>query len=89
MTGSLVIDDIECDKVSSCPDGHTCCKTSTGEWACCPLPEVRAVCCPDLKHCCPAGFSCDPTTGECTQTNLLTWDPLLQNRRRDFRRPGL
>uniref|UniRef100_A0A3B4APR3 Granulins domain-containing protein n=1 Tax=Periophthalmus magnuspinnatus TaxID=409849 RepID=A0A3B4APR3_9GOBI len=108
------VTDVKCDDKSSCASGTTCCKLPTGDWGCCPLVKQavccedhehccpqsytcnmqtgtceKAVCCPDLKHCCPAGFSCDPTTGECTQTNLLTWDPLLQNRRRDFRRPGL
>ncbi|RXM99603.1 Granulin [Acipenser ruthenus] len=31
----------KCDDQYSCPDGSTCCKLSTGDWACCPLPHVR------------------------------------------------
>ncbi|CAL1600106.1 unnamed protein product [Knipowitschia caucasica] len=77
-----------CDSSSPvrCPKRDTCCRTSATEWACCPSPG--AVCCPDLKHCCPAGFSCDLTTGECLQNKLPPWDIFHQNRR-DFGRPGL
>ena len=25
---------------ASCPDGNTCCKLSSGEYGCCPLPNV-------------------------------------------------
>uniref|UniRef100_A0A8C6SQE1 Granulin b n=1 Tax=Neogobius melanostomus TaxID=47308 RepID=A0A8C6SQE1_9GOBI len=80
--------DVPCDSTGDvhCPKWDTCCRTSTTEWACCPSPG--AVCCPDLKHCCPAGFSCDLTMGACVQENQLTWDSLLQHKR-DFGRPGL
>ncbi|XP_020773799.1 granulin b isoform X2 [Boleophthalmus pectinirostris] len=80
---------VPCDSSGSvrCSKQDTCCQTSDTEWACCPSPG--AVCCPDRKHCCPAGFSCDLTSGECLQTNQLTWDALLHNRRRDFGRPEL
>ena len=44
------------DGVSQCPDGATCCKLSSGEWGCCPLPN--AVCCSDGVHCCPEGYTC-------------------------------
>ncbi len=33
--------DVTCDSTHNCPDGTTCCKTKTEEWACCPLPEVN------------------------------------------------
>jgi hypothetical protein len=46
-----------CADGSQCPDGNTCCKLSSGEWGCCPLP--KAVCCSDGLHCCPDGYTCD------------------------------
>lgn len=30
----------KCDESSSCPGESTCCKTTSGAWACCPLPQV-------------------------------------------------
>ena len=48
---------VECpDGVSECPDGNTCCKLSSGQYGCCPLPD--AVCCSDHVHCCPNGYTC-------------------------------
>ena len=41
---------------SECPDGNTCCKLTSGEYGCCPLPN--AVCCTDGEHCCPSGYTC-------------------------------
>uniref|UniRef100_A0A672L5X6 Granulins domain-containing protein n=1 Tax=Sinocyclocheilus grahami TaxID=75366 RepID=A0A672L5X6_SINGR len=29
----------KCDETSSCPDGSTCCRLSSGKWGCCPLPQ--------------------------------------------------
>ncbi|XP_029505942.1 progranulin-like [Oncorhynchus nerka] len=49
--------DVTCDPTHVCPDNTTCCKTASGGWACCPLPE--AVCCEDHEHCCPHGTTCD------------------------------
>ncbi|CAI8005802.1 Progranulin, partial [Geodia barretti] len=43
------------DGQSQCPDGNTCCKLSSGQWGCCPLPN--AVCCSDGEHCCPTATS--------------------------------
>ena len=37
----LPIETDKCDKSTSCPGKSTCCRTVTGEWACCPLPQVR------------------------------------------------
>ncbi|KAK2148804.1 hypothetical protein NP493_3123g00000 [Ridgeia piscesae] len=51
------------DQQHECPDMNTCCRLSSGEWGCCPLP--KAVCCSDGKHCCPNGYKCDPTTAMC------------------------
>ncbi|KAM7436775.1 hypothetical protein ABFA07_013503 [Porites harrisoni] len=55
---------------SECPDGSTCCKLSSGEWGCCPLPE--AVCCSDGVHCCPNGYTCDVAEGTCTKGDKTT-----------------
>uniref|UniRef100_A0A3P8YUI5 Granulins domain-containing protein n=1 Tax=Esox lucius TaxID=8010 RepID=A0A3P8YUI5_ESOLU len=55
--------DVPCDPSHKCPDNTTCCKTETGDWACCPLPE--AVCCEDHVHCCPHDTTCDPATLMC------------------------
>ncbi|KAM6993893.1 progranulin isoform 2-T2 [Passerculus sandwichensis] len=57
--------DIKCDERTSCPDGNTCCRLSSGAWGCCPLEQ--AVCCPDHVHCCPQGYTCDPEGGSCLQ----------------------
>ncbi|KAI3359510.1 hypothetical protein L3Q82_013913 [Scortum barcoo] len=59
----VLVGDVACDSTHSCPDGSTCCKTKTDEWACCPLPQ--AVCCDDHEHCCPAGTTCDPAGLSC------------------------
>ena len=50
---------------SQCPDGNTCCKLSSGQYGCCPLPN--AVCCSDMLHCCPNGYTCDVSAGTCTK----------------------
>ncbi|NWI46709.1 GRN protein, partial [Picathartes gymnocephalus] len=57
--------DVRCDEATSCPDGNTCCRLSSGAWGCCPLEQ--AVCCPDHVHCCPQGYTCDPEGGSCLQ----------------------
>ncbi|XP_058859197.1 progranulin-like isoform X4 [Acipenser ruthenus] len=62
----------KCDDQTSCPDGSTCCKLSTGDWACCPLP--RAVCCDDHEHCCPKGYECDVEQQTCVKQGLsIPW----------------
>ena len=62
------VDSVVCpDGASECPDGNTCCKLSSGEWGCCPLPQ--AVCCSDGVHCCPNGYTCDVSAGTCSQGN--------------------
>ena len=62
------------DGQSECPDGSTCCKLSSGQWGCCPLP--KAVCCSDGVHCCPNGYTCDPSAGTCNKG--ITTVPMLQ-----------
>ncbi|XP_042370150.1 progranulin-like, partial [Plectropomus leopardus] len=62
--------DVQCDEQTSCPDGNTCCRTSATSWGCCPAPN--AVCCSDMMHCCPAGYTCT-STGGCIQNSRLHW----------------
>ncbi|XP_074973403.1 LOW QUALITY PROTEIN: progranulin [Phalacrocorax aristotelis] len=57
--------DVKCDERTSCPEGNTCCRLSSGAWGCCPMEE--AVCCPDHVHCCPQGYTCDPESSSCLQ----------------------
>ena len=60
------------DGQSECPDGNTCCKLSSGEYGCCPLPQ--AVCCSDHLHCCPNGYKCDTSAGTCIKQNeIMSW----------------
>ncbi|XP_039644440.1 granulin b isoform X3 [Perca fluviatilis] len=88
LTEPGAVTDVKCDDKSSCAAGTTCCKLQTGEWGCCPL--VKAVCCSDSKHCCPAGYSCDLKAGGCSLHPQLTWDTLIgENRKKDFVRHGL
>jgi hypothetical protein len=60
---------IMCADGSQCPDGNTCCKLSSGEWGCCPLPN--AVCCSDGEHCCPQGYTCDVSAGTCIKQDQI------------------
>ena len=61
-----IVDTVMCpDGESQCPDDNTCCKLSSGQWGCCPLP--KAVCCSDGEHCCPNGYTCDVALGTCTK----------------------
>ncbi|XP_047428795.1 granulin a isoform X2 [Mugil cephalus] len=61
--------DVPCDDKTSCKDGETCCRTSATTWGCCPLPN--AVCCSDMQHCCPAGYTCSGAS--CTKNTGLGW----------------
>ncbi|TKS89394.1 Granulins Proepithelin [Collichthys lucidus] len=61
----LLTDNSKCDKSTSCPGKSTCCKTASGGWACCPLPQ--AVCCDDHVHCCPHGSVCNLEAESCDQ----------------------
>ncbi|XP_076460916.1 progranulin-like isoform X2 [Babylonia areolata] len=63
---------VKCDATHDCPTGSTCCMTSSGQWGCCPLP--KAVCCADHLHCCPNGFKCHTSTGQCEKGSVtLPW----------------
>jgi hypothetical protein len=55
-----------CPDGSSCSSSQTCCKTSSGEYSCCPY--AGAQCCRDGLHCCPSGYTCDLSAGKCTRT---------------------
>ncbi|XP_040917806.1 granulin a isoform X2 [Toxotes jaculatrix] len=61
---------IQCDEHVSCTDEETCCRMSATTWGCCPSPN--AVCCSDMKHCCPSGYTCTEG-GSCTQNTGLQW----------------
>ena len=50
----------ECLDGRKCPNKKTCCLFEFGS-ACCPFEN--GVCCPDLRHCCPNGFSCNERGG--------------------------
>ncbi|XP_044037305.1 granulin a isoform X4 [Siniperca chuatsi] len=64
------VGNVTCDSTFSCPDGTTCCKKTTGDWGCCPLPQ--AVCCDDHEHCCPTGTTCDLATLSCQSSSGST-----------------
>ncbi|XP_072028842.1 uncharacterized protein [Amphiura filiformis] len=66
MLESAVTDVVCPGGTTSCPDGNTCCKLTSGQYGCCPLPN--AVCCSDGQHCCPSGYTCDPTAGTCRES---------------------
>ncbi|XP_069111438.1 LOW QUALITY PROTEIN: extracellular matrix protein A-like [Argopecten irradians] len=53
---------------SECPDNNTCCKLSNGRYGCCPYPD--AICCSDMRHCCPSGYTCDLVGGHCKKGHL-------------------
>ncbi|XP_076609487.1 granulin a [Chaetodon auriga] len=74
--------DVPCDEHTSCADGQTCCRTSATAWGCCPYAD--AVCCSDMRHCCPAGYTCT-AGGDCTQNSSLqwhSWHVFLANKKR-------
>ena len=58
----LEFGDIVCpDKKTVCLRGTSCCRDKDKTFSCCPI--VKAVCCPDLIHCCPDGWRCDTEQG--------------------------
>ncbi|XP_068161301.1 granulin b [Antennarius striatus] len=68
------ISNSKCDKSTSCPGKSTCCKSASGQWACCPLPQ--AVCCDDHIHCCEHGTVCNLESETCDDPSGLR--PSLQ-----------
>uniref|UniRef100_UPI003AAD5DEB granulin b n=1 Tax=Centroberyx gerrardi TaxID=166262 RepID=UPI003AAD5DEB len=65
---------VPCNDSVACAEGNTCCKSSQGEWACCPLP--KAVCCEDHLHCCPHGTICNLAASTCDDPSgnaMMPW----------------
>ena len=60
-----MVEYVQCDSTHYCPDGNTCCRLSSGQWGCCPVPNAE--CCNDHVHCCPSGYTCQTGTGECVR----------------------
>ncbi|XP_013865749.1 granulin a [Austrofundulus limnaeus] len=63
--------DILCDDQSKCKYNETCCRTSPTTWGCCPSPN--AVCCSDMKRCCPSNYSCSDG-GACVRNTGPSWN---------------
>jgi len=49
----------------TCPNTETCCILGES-YGCCPY--LNAACCSDQTHCCPNGYTCDLTKGECVNS---------------------
>lgn len=63
--------EIQCDTFTRCAHTQSCCRLADSTWACCPY--TQAVCCKDMKHCCPMGYKCDPKVQGCTKSSSSTW----------------
>ena len=37
------INTVKCGDGTECPDGSTCCKMTTGQYGCCPMPQVNTI----------------------------------------------
>ncbi|GFT89820.1 progranulin [Nephila pilipes] len=67
----------ECD-LGFCKNDGTCCPAlSPTDWSCCDFP--RAICCADMKHCCPEGTQCDLKSGVCYPKMKLGISNILLN----------
>lgn len=55
---------------------ETCCQTTAGLWACCPIEE--GLCCDDGVHCCPKGQKC-LDDGKCSsiENDISVWCIIL------------
>ncbi|XP_063074190.1 granulin b [Engraulis encrasicolus] len=75
--------DVQCDQVTRCETDQTCCRTSETSWACCPYKA--AVCCADMRNCCPMGYTCDAQAKACTKgsRHLTWWDSVVTEKSRD------
>uniref|UniRef100_A0A6B0VG21 Putative low-density lipoprotein receptor n=1 Tax=Ixodes ricinus TaxID=34613 RepID=A0A6B0VG21_IXORI len=60
--------DNTCEDGHVCPGETTCCVTPSGTYHCCPF--AFGVCCSDLRHCCPQGYTCDVSTQTCKEGGL-------------------
>eukprot|EP01125_Pyxidicula_operculata_P003851 TRINITY_DN152_c0_g1_i1.p1 TRINITY_DN152_c0_g1~~TRINITY_DN152_c0_g1_i1.p1 ORF type:complete len:333 (-),score=27.50 TRINITY_DN152_c0_g1_i1:37-1035(-) len=54
----------------TCPSADTCCLLAGGQWGCCPY--LNADCCADHLHCCPQGYTCDVSRGECIKSEAAS-----------------
>ncbi|XP_069093994.1 progranulin isoform X6 [Pleurodeles waltl] len=80
--------DVQCNATTHCSDGETCCKTPSGSWACCPLPQ--AVCCSDHMHCCPSGYTCNVEQETCLQGSWsVPWQTKIPIRMVELKYPSL
>ncbi|KAK0148698.1 Granulin [Merluccius polli] len=70
-------DDNICPDESRCPPEYSCLRALT-RFSCCPL--TQAVCCEDMKHCCPGGSACDVKQCKCvslsTNKEMPMWAKL-------------
>jgi len=57
----------------TCPTTETCCDLGNAQYGCCPY--MGADCCVDHMHCCPNGYTCDITKGECIKSPLGHGEP--------------
>ena len=55
----------DCIDGSTCPGDQKCCATKDG-FSCCPYSN--GVCCLDMEHCCPNGYTCT-SKGTCEKNN--------------------
>ena len=67
LAGPPKLESVMCPDGGSCPNKNTCCKLLGGQWGCCPIQN--AVCCSDMEHCCPAGYSCN-SNGACFRSTF-------------------
>ncbi|XP_075899999.1 progranulin-like [Nelusetta ayraudi] len=74
---------ITCPDGKFCPDVNSCCRTKQG-YNCCPYP--RAVCCSDLAHCCPEGYTCNLATMMCEKVGQ-PWRRIPMVRREEAAAP--
>ena len=58
------------DGKSACNDGQTCCLLEGDVYGCCQFTD--AVCCSDMKHCCPKNNVCDITHNLCLNSTNIT-----------------
>ncbi len=68
-TGRSAVTDTTCPNGQTCSGTQTCCATSSGQYGCCPY--TSATCCSDDTHCCPNGYTCDLSKGQCVQAPNL------------------
>ncbi|XP_066571570.1 progranulin [Amia ocellicauda] len=66
---------VTCPDGRHCPERSTCCPSPSG-YQCCPIP--KAVCCPDQRHCCPEGYSCNVATMMCERAGEAERVPMLR-----------